>query len=249
MSPGALAALAFLLLLLGPPPEAVAGSVSGSVVFRGEPPALPPIEVLKDRETCGHSVPSDALVVSPKNGGVRNTVVFLEGVPAPAQGEPGEVVLENRRCRFVPHVIALRVGAELAIVNRDPVLHNLRAWLAEAQRNILNVVQPNQEQETRRTIKRPGVMTLTCDTHVHMAGHILAFGHPYFAVTGEDGGFRIDGVPPGTYRITAWHEGWTVLRRTPEGRPVHAPPHVLSRSVAVPDTGGVQVVFELPASQ
>jgi hypothetical protein len=31
-------------------------------------------------------------------------------------------------------------------------------------------------------------------------------GHPYEAVTGEDGAYAINDVPPGTYTLTAWHE-------------------------------------------
>jgi hypothetical protein len=30
--------------------------------------------------------------------------------------------------------------------------------------------------------------------------------HPFFAVTGPDGSFTIDGVPPGSYVVEVWHE-------------------------------------------
>ncbi len=233
------------LLLLGQTGTAAGGTITGRVVFRGELPVLPQIQARKDRGVCGETTPFEALTVSTANRGVQQAVVFLEGV-ARVEGHapPGEAVLENRDCRFVPHVLAVRVGTELAVVNVDPVLHNLRAWLPE-RRHVFNVVQPAQGQVTRRTIKRPGVMTLTCDAHPRMLGYLLTFDHPYFAVTDSTGAFRIPGVPPGVYRVSAWHEGWTMVRRDPDGRVLYEPPHLLSREVVVPEAGEVQVVFEL----
>jgi len=242
-------ALLLLLAVVALPISAAGGTVSGRVVFRGEPPILPPIEVAKDREVCGTAVPSSALVVAPGTRGVRYAVVFIEGAPAAAAPDPLDVTLENQQCRFVPRVLAIRVGAELAIVNGDPVLHNLRAWSqGDPPRAVFNVVQPTQGQVTRRTIKRGGVMALTCDAHVHMSGWVLAFDHPYFAVTNENGEFTIAGVPAGRYRVTVWHEGWNVVRRTLEGRLVYDPPHMVSTDVTLTDTGSAGIVFELPAA-
>jgi hypothetical protein len=222
-----------------------AGLLAGRVVFTGPVPPLPPIEVLKDHEACGPLVPAEALVVSARTRGVRWAVVSVDGPPGPP-APPGELTLENRQCRFMPHVAALRVGDELAIVNADPVLHNLRAWIdGEARRQVFNVVQPTQGQVTRRTIKRPGVIRLTCDTHVHMSGYLVAFDHPWFAVTDAEGEFRLDDVPAGTWRVSVWHEGWAVERRTPEGRLVWSPARVLSRDVTVPAQGQVRIEFDL----
>ena len=243
-APGAISVF-LAVLLLGTAEAARAGTISGRVVFRGVLPVPAPIAVAKDREVCGDSVPSDALNVSPLTRGVQHAVVFLEGLTRSEDSPPPrETVLENRACRFVPRVLAVQVGAELAIVNADPVLHNLRAWLP-GRRHVFNVVQPTQGQVTRRTVKRSGVMTLTCDTHVHMLGYLLAFDHPYFAVTDSDGGFSIPRVPAGTYRISAWHPGWSVISQEPEGRVVYDAPHVLSREVAVPAAGEARVVFDL----
>jgi plastocyanin len=239
-----LSVVAALAALAAAPADA--GSLAGRVVFQGEPPVLAPIEVVKDREVCGQTVPSEALVVSAKTRGVRWAVVSAEGgAPAPTDA-PREITLENRRCRFVPHVLAVQVGAEVAVTNGDPVLHNLRAWLeGETRRQVFNVVQPTQGQVTRRTLKRAGAITLTCDTHLHMLGYVLAFEHPWFAVTDENGTFRIDGLPVGTWRVSLWHESWTVQRRTPEGRLEYGLPHLLTREVTVPAEGVVTVNFAL----
>jgi hypothetical protein len=81
-----------------------------------------------------------------------------------------------------------------------------------------------------------------------MRAHLLAFDHPYFALTDADGGFRIPGVPPGTYRITVWHEGWTVVGRDPNGGFVYEPPRVVTREVVVPATGDARLDVDLSAS-
>lgn len=236
--------LALTTLLALAPGGAGAGSVLGEVVFRGDPPAPATVEVLKDHEACGTTVPADALVVDPATRGVPHTVVSVEGLASPpAVGR--EARLENRRCRFVPRVLAVQVGTELLVANADPVLHNLRAWLD--RRAVLNVVQPTQGQVTERTIKRTGAMTLTCDTHPHMAGAIVTFEHPFFAVTDGAGRFRIDGVPPGTYTVRAWHEGWRIVQRDAQGRLTYEPAYVLAREVRVPGEGQVRVRFELEA--
>jgi hypothetical protein len=39
-----------------------------------------------------------------------------------------------------------------------------------------------------------------------MTGFVGVSRNPYFAVSGENGEFTIDGVPPGNYSLSAWHE-------------------------------------------
>ena len=53
-------------------------------------------------------------------------------------------------------------------------------------------------------------MRVFCDIHSHMSAFILVFSHPFFAVTDADGRYRIDNVPPGTYKLVAWNEGVAV---------------------------------------
>jgi plastocyanin len=246
------AALAALLLALvpaaGAPRPAAGGAIAGRVVFQGPMPKLVNLPVIKDRYVCGVLARSEALVVSPSTRGVQAAVVWVDGVPAPEPAPaPAESRLANRGCRFAPHVLALRAGDDLVIANDDDVLHNLRARLP-GRRSAFTVVLPSQGDVARQAIKRAGVMTLTCDTHVHMRAYLLAFDHPYFALTDADGGFRIPGVPPGTYRITVWHEGWTVVGRDPNGGFVYEPPRVVTREVVVPGAGDARLDVDLSAS-
>src|SRR5262249_38309549 len=76
------------------------GSGTGTVV--GTPPKLEPIRVNKNRDVCGDSKPSEALVLSADRG-VKGGVVLLEGVARGKKGA-GDVVLDNSQCVFVRHV-------------------------------------------------------------------------------------------------------------------------------------------------
>ena len=63
-----------------------------------------------------------------------------------------------------------------------------------------------------------------------MSAYILVFAHRYFVVTDDDGRYRLENVPPGTYTVVAWNEA------TAED----------TRRVVVPEGGGeVEVNFSL----
>lgn len=210
-----------LLLLAGAPaaraeePQASAyeeGTVTGGGTLigtvKGPAPAVPFSDaiVTKDKGVCGERKPSEAIVRA-ADGGLKNAVVFFQGI---SRGKPIDrsrpVKFDNHGCRFEPHVVAVAVGQRLEISNSDPVLHNTHAYLDGSQ-TIFNVALPVQNQRIPKTMKKPGLMSVKCDAgHNWMLAWIYAFDHPYFAVTGEKGEFRIDQVPPGTYKVTAWHE-------------------------------------------
>ena len=49
-------------------------------------------------------------------------------------------------------------------------------------------------------------ITLLCNVHAEMSAFVVLLENPYFSVTGKDGVFTIENVPPGTYKLNAWHE-------------------------------------------
>jgi plastocyanin len=218
------------------------GAVVGRVRFAGEPPRLSALAVRKNTDVCGEHKPAEALVVGP-GGGVRNTVVYVEGVERGKR--PPEFELDNARCLFVPHVSAVMAGAKVRIRNADPVLHNTHGFLDRL--TVFNVALPNKDQvvDITQRIKKLGVVEVLCDAHTHMRAWIVVRDNPYFAVTDDGGRFRIAEVPPGQYRVTAWHEGWVVTGKDKDGRPVHDPPRVLTQEVTVPARGEVSVEFQL----
>jgi plastocyanin len=184
-------------------PVADGGTISGRVRVSGEVVPLPPQPVYKHIAECGSTVRDDRLVVD-HDRMLQYAVVALDGV---TKGKPlptTPVVLHNRTCAFVPHVLSATTGQTLEIVNEDPFLHDAHAWLG--QRTLFNLGIP-RGRTVRWRLDDPGVIHVNCNVrHTWMHAYLVVAEHPYQAVTGPDGRFTISDVPPGTYRLTVWHE-------------------------------------------
>lgn len=219
------------------------GTLSGVVRFAGAPPALEPLRVNKNRDVCGAQVPSEALVVGPERG-VRGSVVMIEGIKR-GKKPGGEAVLDNRGCRFVPHVVAAMAGAGVRVKNSDAMLHNTHGLLAG--RTVFNLALPMKDQvvDISKRLSKPGALRVLCDAHPHMFGWLVVHDSPYVAVTDERGAFRIDQVPPGTYTVTMWHEGFRQKGADKDGRPLYDEPRTVTREVTIPPGGAVTLDFEL----
>lgn len=220
------------------------GTIAGRVVFVGPIPSLPDLIISKDQEVCGTATPAQMLLVSAESRGVKNTVIALEGIDrgkAPTAQQP---MLDNRTCVMEPRVQAVMVGTMLVIQNSDPFLHTTRGRLPNLKQ-AFNLVFPRDAPAREQRIRFPGVIAVHCDTHAHMQAYILSFAHPYFAVTDADGRFEITQVPPGSYTLTAWHEGWRILAHDQDGRPTYEEPYVMTAEVTVAAGQTSTVEFQL----
>jgi plastocyanin len=236
----ALSPISALAYVEAPVPDG--GTVAGRVLFPGEPPRIEPVIVRKNTDVCGEQKPGETLLVGPGRG-VKNTVVYLDGVERGKR--PADLTLDNAKCLFVPHVGAVSLGAKVRIRNADAVLHNTHGF--HERQTVFNIALPTRDQVVDITtrIKKPGVIEVLCDAHTHMRAWIVVRDNPYVVVTDAEGRFRLTDVPPGRYRISAWHEGWVVTGKDKDGRPVHDAPRVLGQEVAVPAKGEATVEFEL----
>jgi plastocyanin len=217
--------------------------VAGVVRFTGVPPRLDPLPVNKNRDVCGEAKEAEALVLGPERG-VRGSVILLEGV-ARGKKPAADVVLDNNRCVFVAHVSAVMVGERARVKNSDPILHNTHGFLGRP--TVFNLALPNRDQmiDITRRLTRPGVIRVVCDAHPHMTAWIVVHDSPYYAVTDERGAYRIDGVPPGSYKLTMWHEGFRPKGLDKDGRPLYDEPHTVSRDVTIAPRTTATVDFEL----
>lgn len=187
---------------------ATAGSVTGTVSFEGDPPAGEPIDMAEE-PTCAekHDEPPMRMpVVVGDDGGLQNVFVRVsQGLPEGSWPTPtDDVELDQNGCVYEPHVLGVQTGQTLTIRNSDGLLHNINA--RPSNQRGFNVSQPT-DMTTDRTFAQPEIMIpVECDVHGWMQAYIGVQDHPYFAVTGEDGSFEIDNLPPGDYTIEAWHE-------------------------------------------
>ncbi|MGH7475807.1 MAG: carboxypeptidase regulatory-like domain-containing protein [Longimicrobiales bacterium] len=186
---------------------AQAATISGVVNFEGEPPAPEPID-MSEEPTCAekHEGQPVRTPVVASDGRLKNVFVRVsEGLPDrswPSATEPREI--DQDGCVYEPHVLGIQTGQTLTIRNSDGILHNINATPENNQS--FNISQPTTMESTR-SFSRPEVMIpVRCDVHGWMEAYIGVVEHPYYAVTGDDGSFTIENLPPGDYVIEAWHE-------------------------------------------
>ena len=181
------------------------GAVQGSVVYHG-PVKTRTVLPTKDKKVCGR-IRKEPLIVVGDGGAVKDSVVFLKdvatGKPWPKMSGGDRPVLDQKDCKFKPHVQVARRG-KIDIVNSDPVLHNTHGYYGK--RTAFNVALPIQGGKVTKILKSPGDVRVDCDAHGWMLAWIYVVDNPYFAQTGEDGMFSIGDVPPGEYTLAVWQE-------------------------------------------
>lgn len=188
------------------------GSIKGSISFKGDH-SLPALKITKDTDFCGQSVATDHFMVG-ANGGLANAVVSIEKIEKGKAYNPQEIVpFDNKKCMFTPHVTTAVKGQKLGVNNSDPLLHNTHLYQGKKNRTLYNIALPLQNKVIKKSMKKPGLVTVKCDAHEWMLGYIYVTNHPYSAATGADGKFVLDNVPPGTYQINIWHEKLGVVSK------------------------------------
>jgi plastocyanin len=145
--------------------------------------------------------------------GIRRAVVYLESAPAAALDarEPARARMDQRNETFVPHMLAVDAGTVVDFPNNDSTYHNVFS-LSKTKRFDLGRYARGRSKAVR--FDRPGVVRVFCDIHSHMSAFVLVFSHPFYATTDDEGRYRIDDIPPGTYTVAAWYEGASRDTRT-----------------------------------
>jgi plastocyanin len=181
------------------------GAVSGSVKLKGTPPEMPLTKRQADPFCAKTPMKEEEVIVGP-GGGLKNVVVRVtKGASGSYTAPSTPVTVDQSACMYRPRVQAGMVGQPLLIKNSDQTLHNVHGYKGAS--TLFNQAEiPGMPPLAKRLPDADQVLKFKCDVHPWMTGYVAVASNPFFAVTGDDGSFRITGLPPGSYTLEAWHE-------------------------------------------
>ena len=250
------------------------GTIAGVVTLQGTIPAPKAFNLVTfpDPEYCGRISNGHGwrllhdFRVDEESGlyGLKDVVVFLEGIEA---GKPFDLSVprvEAKDCRFAPFVTVVRDRHAVEVVNMDPVMHDIQAYETSRQlgtRVLFNSPLPMNAHHQRGDLHalhghQPGpsmlekiqlskgrrFFVMQCGFHAYMESWAVAVTNPYYEITDRTGAYAIEHVPPGTYRLIAWHPSIGTL----EERTVTVSPKVLSPvNLSLPAPVGRRTAYEV----
>ena len=210
------------------------GSISGTVTMTGGKPTPKGYNLITfpDPVYCGRISTGtgwrilDEFSMGAGNG-LKDVVVLLTDATKgkPFKFEP--LTIEARDCRFLPFVTVVKDGSDVVVMNMDPVMHDIQGYETSPEagaRVLFNTPLILNHQHQRGNIRAihnhaPGkslvgpiylnkgrrTFYMQCGFHAYMESWAMAVNNPYYAVTDDQGAFKIDNVPPGTYQMVVWH--------------------------------------------
>jgi len=205
-----LSSVALVGLALGLHPQDTAalptGTIRGRIVFQ--------------------SSKGEALKRAPRGIVTSDAVLYLVGdglAPEGGAPDPGKALLDQVDIAFVPHVLPVIAGTTVEVRNSDSTTHNVHTY---PHKN----AAMNKTQAPTGMLKviydKPEVVHVGCDIHSQMSAYIVIVPNEHFTKSAKDGSFKLEGVPPGTYHLVAWHEKYGEVSQevtvSPEGEGIAA---------------------------
>jgi plastocyanin len=192
------------------------GTIKGKLVWGGSDTPAPQVKIAvgkadKDPTVCAaaSAIVDRDLIVDPKTKGIKFGVAYL----VRPKGQNPEAVkalvaktaiaeIDQKNCEFLPYVLAVHQDQQVNFKSSDPVNHNIR--LTPFTNNPFNTILPANGSMTKQFAAERRAIPIACDIHPWMKGYLMVFDHPFFAVTGDDGSFEIQGVPAGEQKLVLW---------------------------------------------
>jgi len=222
-----------ILFVLGAALSAPAASIVGHVKAEGKAGAA--------QDDSGGNYSSRALKFAERvdYDAMKDFVVFIDGPLTNAAGVTNSLTAEvattkvsQQRATFSPHVLPVTVGTRVQWPNHDDIFHNVFSY-SESKPFDLGLYKSDINGKKipvpEVLFDRPGRVDVFCSIHANMNCVVLVLDNPFFSVTNEKGNYAIQNVPPGSYRLKAWHE--------------RLPPQI--RQIEVPAAGEIRVDFTL----
>jgi hypothetical protein len=135
-----------------------------------------------------------------------------------------------------PLVSVIRNPQPISVINKDPIIHNSQVFQSERGNIVLNFPIPVSTEPRGGMIELQSgkrIAQMICGMHEFMQSWMYTVDNPYYDKTRKNGEFTIDNIPPGTYRVVAWH------------------PHLapIEREVTIEPNGAATLTFEFDGNQ
>jgi hypothetical protein len=210
--------------------SASAADIAGTVTLKGTPPPEKEIPLSPECSAVHKGPAKTRFYAANDKGQLADVVLVLKGVNAKSSGATASpAVLDQVSCEYVPYVMAVQTGQKILVKNSDPFMHNVHSIPAVAGNKEINKAQMAKGADLEFIYDNPELfLKFKCDVHPWMFSYVSVIDHPYFAVTGENGSFKIANVPAGKYTLEAYHR-----KAAPIGSPVTKEVEVKDSSVTV----------------
>lgn len=167
------------------------------------------------RTPAGKPVAEAVVVVAPDAGTPKGPIRF-----------PWPYRMAQKDLAFVPFVLVVPVGAEVAFPNLDPILHHVYSF-SPAKPFELKLYGRDETRVVK--FDKPGLVSVGCNIHDDMTGFIRVVDTPYAIKTNAQGEATISGLPGGPAKVILWHP----YLKAPRGEMV--------RAITIPASGGVRL--------
>jgi plastocyanin len=141
-------------------------------------------------------------------------VYLVENPPKHHKDRPGNHVtraIEHKDREFLPHAIAIPVGATIEFPNSDSEEHNA---FSPTPKDPFDLGRYGKGARKKRQFFEPGEFDVFCDIHRNMWAKIRVVDSAWIAEV-QSGAFKIDDVPPGDYKLVAWFHDSLEVRSDP----------------------------------
>ena len=211
--------------------KAIADLKTGNLdipVFRGTKDGKQ-ISRLADNERWAEmGIPDESLIVG-DDGGIANVVIWALDVPEIDywSGPRPIARIRAKDGRFQPHVLPFWNWEDLYLVNDMPEDVNFQATGFNTEFNVTlagrgtSVGEGRLGSETKFKLEEEKFpASITSSFQPWMKSYVLPLKHPCYAVSDNNGRFKINYLPPGEFEFAIWHEkvGWLKTEKFPTGR-------------------------------
>lgn len=192
--------------------QALNATINGTIRFGAEARRVPAVLNMEADPVCAEKnaanpITEQAFLLDESKGLANVLIQVKAGLPDMEFPAPeSEVVFSQEGCNYDPHILIVRVGQKVRILNPDGTLHNVHVFGKVNQE--FNQAMPKFQTEIEQVFEKVETepFAIKCDVHPWMNSFGVVLDHPYAAVTGSDGSFSIPNLPSGTYQVEVWHE-------------------------------------------